>query len=225
MSSSSLLNPPFLAFKLYRLIDLVTTSSNRNYSVSIPKEESATIVPGEKPLWIDVEEESLKEALELCREQTLNDRRSDLVLLYDKSLSEHLVRQLAQLKRPRKEGGFGWKKVVPWESFVGGECDTVVYVGSGSLEAFSRARLKLMIITISPREQRGPAIVNFYAYNAGLKNSVEKNLLERKIIKHTREDSLLLDIVQETLNETQNDLLENQNDSEQTPLLSINQSR
>ena len=102
----------------------------------------------------------------------MNDKRSDLVLLFDRNLSEHLVRELLELKRPRKEGGFGWKKVVPWESFVGGECDTVVYVGSGSLEAFSRARLKLMIITVSPREQRGPAIVNFYAYNAGLKNSV-----------------------------------------------------
>ena len=69
-------------------------------------------------------------------------------------------------------------QVVPWESFVGGECDTVVYVGTGSLEAFSRARLKLMIITVSPREQRGDIVNNFYGYNVGLRNSVEKNLLE-----------------------------------------------
>ena len=115
----------------------------------------------------------------------MNDKRSDLVLLYDKNLSEHLIEQLYQLKRPRKEGGFGWKKVVPWESFVGGECDTVVYVGSGSLEAFSRARLKLMIITVSPREQRGDTVNNFYGYNAGLRNSVEKNLLEKKILENT----------------------------------------
>ena len=101
----------------------------------------------------------------------MNDKRSDLVLLYDKNLPEHLVRELKQLKRPRREGGFGWKKVVPWESFVGGECDTVVYVGSGSLEAFSRARLKLMIITVSPQS----------GYVAALRNSVEKNLLEEKI--------------------------------------------
>ena len=72
-------------------------NSHRNYSVSIPKEESATTVVGEKPLWIDVDEESLKEALEFCREQTLNDKRSDLVLLYDKKLPEHLVDQLGQL--------------------------------------------------------------------------------------------------------------------------------
>ena len=123
--------------------------------------------------------------MQFCRDQTLNDKRSDLVLLYDKNLPEHLVEQLAQLKRPRKEGGFGWKKVVPWESFVGGECDTVVYVGSGSLEAFSRARLKLMIITVSPREQRGDIVNNFYGYNAGLRNSVEKNLLEKKILENT----------------------------------------
>ena len=111
----------------------------------------------------------------------MNDKRSDLVLLYDKNLPEQLVDQLSQLKNPRKEGGFGWKKVVPWESFVGGECDTVVYVGSGSLEAFSRARLKLMIITVSPREQSGDTVNNYYSYNTGLKNSVEKNLLEKKM--------------------------------------------
>ena len=188
-------------------------NSHRNYSVSIPKEESATTVPGEKPLWIDVEEESLKEALEFCRDQTLNDKRSDLVLLYDKNLPKQLVGELDQLKKPRKEGGFGWKKVVPWESFVGGECDTVVYVGSGSLEAFSRARLKLMIITVSPREQRGDTVNNFYGYNAGLRNSVEKNLLEKKMM------------VQETSNESQNDQLDNENYSEQTPLVPFNQSR
>ena len=123
---------------------------HRIYTVSIPREESATTVAGEKPLWIDVEGERLREALEICRDKTLNDRRNDLVLLYDKNLSQHLIGELYQLKKPRKEGGFGWKKVLPWESFVGGECDTVVYVGSGSLEAFSRARLKLMIITVPP---------------------------------------------------------------------------
>ena len=112
----------------------------------------------------------------------MNDKRSDLVLLYDKNLPEHLARQLYQLKKSRKDGGFGWKKVVPWESFVGGECDTVVYVGSGSLEAFSRARLKLMIITVSPREARGDSINNFYGYNTGLKNSVEKSLLVKKLM-------------------------------------------
>ena len=167
----------------------------------------------------------MKEALEFCREQTLNDKKSDLVLLYDKNLPEQLVEHLAQLKRPRKEGGFGWKRVVPWESFVGGECDTVVYVGSGSLEAFSRARLKLMIITVSPREQRGDILNNYYGYNAGLRNSVEKNLLEKKIIEKTREDSPLLDLVQETSNENQNETMENEAASEETPLLSSNRSR
>ena len=149
----------------------------------------------------------------------MNDKRSDLVLLYDKNLPEYLVRELAQLKRPRKEKGFGWKKIVPWESFVGGECDTVVYVGSGSLEAFSRARLKLMIITVSPREQRDETVKNFFGFFVGLKNSEEKNLLEKKTIEKTREDSSLLDFL--TSNENQNDLLEN---NEQTPLV-FNQRR
>ena len=193
--------------------------------MSIPKEQSATIVTGEKPLWIDVEEESLKEALEFCRDQTLNDKRNDLVLLYDKNLPGEMAEELTHLKRPRKEGGFGWKKIVPWESFVGGECDTVVYVGSGSLEAFSRARLKLMIITISPREQRGETVKNFFVYNASLKNSAGKKLLEKKVIEKIREDSPLVDMVPETAIRSQNDSLENEADTEQTPLLPINQSR
>ena len=145
--------------------------------------------------------------------------------MYDGTLPEHLIREINQLRKPRTAGGFGWKKVVPWESFVGGECDTVVYVGSGSLEAFSRARLKLMIITVSPREQRGDTVNNFYGYNAGLRNSVEKNLLEKKIIEKTREDSPVLDLVQESSNERQTFSSENEDESEQTPLLPINQSR
>ena len=90
---------------------------------------------------MDVSEDRLRAALEHSRTLTLQDRRNDLTLLYDRSLPEHLVRDLLRLRRPRKEGGFGWRRVVPWESFIGGVCDTVVYVGSGSLEAYSRARL------------------------------------------------------------------------------------
>ena len=198
------------------------TVTIRNYSVCIPKEESATTVPGEKPIWIDISEDRLLDALEFCRDQILNDKKNDLVVLYDGTLPEHLIREINQLRKMRTAGGFGWKKVVPWESFVGGECDTVVYVGSGSLEAFSRARLKLMIITVSPREPGGPAIINYYAYIAGLKDSVEKNLLEKKII---REDSPVLDLVQESSNERQTFPSENEDDSEQSPLLPINPSR
>ena len=134
----------------------------------------------------------------------MNDKRSDLVLLFDKNLPEHLISQLYQLKRPRKEDGFGWKKVVPWESFVGGECDTVVYVGSGSLEAFSRARLKLMIITVSPRDQRRDEVHNYYGYNAGLRNSLEKNILEKKIIRKIVEDSPLSETAHEASVENHN---------------------
>ena len=125
---------------------------------------------------MDVSEDRLRAALEHSRTLTLQDRRNDLTLLYDMSLPEHLVRDLLGLRRPRKEGGFGWRRVVPWESFIGGECDTVVYVGSGSLEAFSRARLKLIIITISPNQ----SLSNYWRYNDELKAAEEKDLLEVK---------------------------------------------
>ena len=77
----------------------------RNYSVCIPKEESATTVSGEKPIWIDISEDRLLDALEFCRDQILNDKRSDLVVLYDSTLPESLIRQVQQLKTPRTEGG------------------------------------------------------------------------------------------------------------------------
>ena len=120
------------------------------------------------------------EALDICQQQTLNDKKNDLVLLYDKDLPEQLKEKLNKLMKPRKSGGFGWKKVLPWESFVGGECDTVVYVGPGNLEAFSRAKLKLMIITVSPSEQNKDKFFHYYRYVVALQDSVEKNLLENK---------------------------------------------
>ena len=52
-----------------------------------------------------------------------------------------------------------------------------------------------MIITVSPREQRGQTVNNFYGYNAGLNNSVEKNFLEKKILE-TTVDSFPQDSIQ-----------------------------
>ena len=129
----------------------------------------------------------------------MNDKKNDLVLLYDKALPEHLVEELNQLKKPRKEGGFGWKKVLPWESFVGGECDTVVYVGSGSLEAFSRARLKLMIVTVPPRD---PIISDyFFSYIKCLRSSVAKDLLKKKEARDCFVESPNVHLEVETNNE------------------------
>ena len=153
----------------------------------IPKEESATSVPGEKPIWIDISEDRLPDALEFCRGQILNDRRSDLVVLYDRTLPESLIRQVNQLKMPRSEGGFGWKRIVPWESFVGAECDTVIYVGTGSLEAFSRAKLKLMIITITPSQGRGYSD-SVHNFDACLRKSVKKKLLIKQTLKEKQSD-------------------------------------
>ena len=146
----------------------------------MPKEESATSIPGEKPIWIDIPEDRLQDALEVCKDKILDDKKNDLVVLYDSTLPDHLIRQINQLKTPRSEGGFGWKKVVPWESFVGAECDTVIYVGTGSLEAFSRAKLKLMIITVPSTSQGRDSFHNF---DACLRQSVENKLLKKENLK------------------------------------------
>ena len=63
-----------------------------NYSLSIPKEESATSVPGEKPMWTNISEDLLHEALEFCREQILNDKKNDLVVkAFGKNLTEDVL--------------------------------------------------------------------------------------------------------------------------------------
>ena len=167
-------------YKLFFYNFLWLTLFIRIYSVCIPKEESATSVPGEKPIWIDITEDRLPDALEFCRDQILNDRRNDLVVLYDRTLPESLIGQVNHLKTPRSEGGFGWKKVVPWESFVGAECDTVIYVGTGSLEAFSRAKLKLMIITVPTTSH---ARDRFHNFDACLRKAVDEKLLQKQILE------------------------------------------
>ena len=132
-------------------------------------------------MWIDISEDRLLDALEFCRDQILNDKRNDLVVLYDRTLPESLIEQVNHLKTPRSEGGFGWKKIVPWDSFVGAECDSVIYVGTGSLEAFSRAKLKLMIVTVTSSQGRGYSD-SFHNFGACLRHSVEKKLLQKEIL-------------------------------------------
>ena len=153
---------------------------NRIYSFSIPGEESATSITGDKPLWLDVEEDQLDEALRFCKEQTLNDKKNELVLLYDKDLPKDIIERLVELKYSRASGGFGWKYILPSEAFVGGECDTVVYVGAGDLEAFSRAKLKLMIITVFSDRSSSVYKCNFYNYQKKLQDALEKGLLRTR---------------------------------------------
>ena len=129
----------------------------------------------------------MPDALEFCKIKILNDRKNDLVVLYDSNLPEHLIRQINQLKTPRTEGGYGWKKIVPWESYVGAECDTVIYVGTGSLEAFSRAKLKLMIITVPTTSHTRD---RFHNFDACLRKAVDEKLLQKQILKEKQNDEI-----------------------------------
>jgi len=105
-------------------------------------------VVGEKPIWMDVGEDKdkIKPALEHMKKYVENDKNVETFLLYDQTLSEASREMLKKFQEPRSKGGFGWK-VMEERLFHGLDCDTVFYVGSGHLEAFTRARSNLFIVT------------------------------------------------------------------------------
>ena len=109
-------------------------------------EENSSCVPGKYPLWIDLGfnnsgvqfnfERALEKALELM---DCNEVR----LLYD----GHFEEELRSLLMKRKLKHFKKTIIAQDEKcFRGCEADGVVYLGSGHLEAFSRAKLELGII-------------------------------------------------------------------------------
>ena len=107
-----------------------------------------------------------------------NDKKSEMVLLYDPSLSKESRKMLESLEMARTSGGFGWK-VMEERQFHGCECDTVIYVGSGHLEAFTRARLKLIIITVSENMKN-----DWYnTYHYALICAEKKHLLKRETLE------------------------------------------
>ena len=145
-------------------------------------EEVATNVLGDKPVWIDIarDKAKLKQALQQVKKYVENDRKSDMVLLYDRSLSKESIKILESLEMPRKKGGFGWNlKVMEERKFHGCECDTVIYVGSGHLEAFTRARLKLIIVTVSENMKN-----DWYnTYHYALICAEKKQLLKKETLE------------------------------------------
>jgi hypothetical protein len=113
-------------------------------------------------------------AIEHLKIYIANDRKSDMFLLYDRFLPQDSKDILNNLKEPRSDGGFGWK-VMEERLFHGYECDTVIYVGSGHLEAFTRAKLKLLIVTFS-EDVKNPW---YQAYQSALESAAETNLIKK----------------------------------------------
>ena len=111
-------------------------------------EEPEIDVVGEKPIWLDVADDKakIKPALEHMKKYVENDKNVETFLLYDQTLSKASREMLKKFQEPRSKGGFGWK-VMEERLFHGLDCDTVFYVGSGHLEAFTRARSNLFIVT------------------------------------------------------------------------------
>eukprot|EP00092_Neocalanus_flemingeri_P019101 GFUD01020691.1.p1 GENE.GFUD01020691.1~~GFUD01020691.1.p1 ORF type:complete len:768 (+),score=204.79 GFUD01020691.1:229-2532(+) len=143
-------------------------------------EEPATCVVGEKPVWIDIAEDeaNIKPALEQLKKYIENDKKSEMVLLYDRFLSAASKEILNNLGKPRTQGGFGWK-VMEERLFHGHECDTVIYVGSGHLEAFTRAKLKLLIVTFSEKLEDKQW---YNTYQSALSSAVQEKLIKKEVL-------------------------------------------
>ena len=142
---------------------------------------------GEKPIWMDIadEKELLRPALEHIKKCLENDKKNQKILLFDKNLSLETKNTLENIKEPRSKGGFAWD-VMEERLFHGSECDTVIYVGSGHLEAFTRARLKLFIITLAEKTQNvatGNDNSWYMQYQDSLAKAAEKELVN--LIKKT----------------------------------------
>jgi hypothetical protein len=84
---------------------------------------------------------------------------------------------MTSLEESRKNGGFGWK-VMEERLFHGCECDTVIYVGSGHLEAFTRAQLKLLIVTFTENLE-SPW---YKTYQKALKSAAISHLLKEETL-------------------------------------------
>jgi len=113
------------------------------------KETPANSIPGEKPKWIDLgtDLKKLEPALKTVKQFVINDgnKAEDLVILYDRFLSNESIEKIKKTFHSHAR----WKdvEIIEEKLFRGCEKNTVIYVGPGHLEAFTRARLSLFIIT------------------------------------------------------------------------------
>ena len=111
------------------------------------EEVSVACVAGDFPLWIDlgcpdtVDTDAIGEALKIMLEKTVKATRNEKILLFDGFLPKEIVEFLFSF------GETNQLKVQDEKYYNGCETDAVIYFGSGHLEAFSRPKLQLCIIT------------------------------------------------------------------------------
>ena len=138
-------------------------------------ERHVPFTPGDFPIWIDL---GCQTELDLSPIMSAVDKMIvltaiwsfDSVLLYDGKLPEPVVKFLKSLKKP--------KRVMDEKYFHGGESNAVIYVGSGHLEAFSRAKLMLGIITYCDSKEN----MWYVRYTKALAMAVEQKILLKKDI-------------------------------------------
>eukprot|EP00092_Neocalanus_flemingeri_P013676 GFUD01014749.1.p1 GENE.GFUD01014749.1~~GFUD01014749.1.p1 ORF type:complete len:885 (-),score=190.70 GFUD01014749.1:936-3590(-) len=150
----------------------------------IYNERYATDIEGDMPMWIHLystededgkdQEKKLSIALNNVKELVRHDTKTQVVLLHDSNLPQSIKDQLQKMAVTKSKGGPGWK-VKHAEQFDGCECDTVVYVGNGYIEGFTRAKLKLFIITLED-DSFGKMEMNYYR---ALEKGVQKGLLKQ----------------------------------------------
>ena len=122
----------------------------RIYLKDSQEEMSVACVAGDFPLWIDlgysetIDTHTIEEALETMLNQTEKATRNEKILLYDGGLPKTVVELLYSFG---KRNHLTEEQIRDQKYYDGCETDVVIYIGSGDLEAFTRAKLQLCIIT------------------------------------------------------------------------------
>ena len=137
------------------------------------KEIPETNIDGDKPVWIDIEKNTakLESALKYIQEKLKNDQKNEKVLLYDKDLP---LQTQTFLRDSQKK--FRYKEVTEERLFHGCQTDTIIYVGSGHLEAFTRPKLKLFIVSLEG------SVFWYRKFQPALSKAASKELLEIKTV-------------------------------------------
>ena len=143
----------------------------------VGRESEGTDLVGDKPVWIDIGTDIAKigPAIVQLKRHTKHDIASHTLLLCDKFnfLPEGVEEALRSVAEA--EG----LEIMEEKEFHGCECDTVFYFGSGHLEAFTRARQKLFIVTFS----KGGVNNTWYNnYKAALTKAETENLVKKESI-------------------------------------------
>ena len=143
------------------------------YLTTEPNETPAPCLLGDMPIWrdlgcsIEIDMAKVKESVQQMLKELDRYSGKEMALLYDSNLPKKIQEYLESVKKPK----YNMKE----KYFKGSESNAVIYFGTGHLEAFSRAKQMLAIITYC----NDPGQLWYQRYNKSLEKAAEEGLLRK----------------------------------------------